>query len=100
MLDKHTGLRLAQIADLVCDLWRVPDSGIWELGEQRDYTVSKLACWLALERALKLAELGELPGEHAGCWRRERDEIRAYVMRRCWSPGRRTFMRDSDLQGG
>jgi GH15 family glucan-1,4-alpha-glucosidase len=100
MLDSHSGLRLAQIADLVCDLWRVPDSGIWELGDHRDYTVSKLACWLALDRALKLAELGEIPAGHAERWRAEREEVRTYVMRRCWSPARRTFMRDGDARGG
>ena len=95
VLDHDTGVRLAQVADLVCDLWPVADSGIWELGDHRDYTISKAACWLALDRAVKLAERGELPGFHAPRWERVRDEIRAYVMRRCWSAARASFMRDA-----
>jgi GH15 family glucan-1,4-alpha-glucosidase len=96
MLDERSGLRLAQIADLVCDLWPVADSGIWELADTRHYTLSKLACWLVLDRALSLAERGEIQGGHAGRWRREREQVREYVLSRCWSRERRTFMRDAD----
>jgi GH15 family glucan-1,4-alpha-glucosidase len=95
-LDGKTGLRLAQIADLVCDLWHVPDAGIWELGDHRNYTQSKLACWLVLDRALRLAERGELPGVNRSRWSRERDAIRSYVMTRCWSDRRGTFERDAE----
>jgi GH15 family glucan-1,4-alpha-glucosidase len=94
-LDADTALRLSQVADLVCELWPVADSGIWELAETRHYTQSKLACWLALDRALELAERGELPAPHADRWRQERDAIRAYAERRCWSESRGAFVRDA-----
>jgi glycosyl hydrolase family 15 len=51
-LDSDTGRRLAQIADLVCELWRRPDSGIWEVrSEPLHFTHSKMMCWVALHRA-------------------------------------------------
>jgi GH15 family glucan-1,4-alpha-glucosidase len=95
-LDARTARRLAEVADLVCELWQVTDSGIWELSDRRHYTHSKISCWVALERALELAAAGELPDRHAARWRSCAGEIRAYVERRCWSEGRRAFVRDAD----
>src|SRR5262249_14731775 len=42
-------------------------------------------CWVALDRAVRLAERGELPFRHADRWRREAAAIRAFVEERCWS---------------
>jgi GH15 family glucan-1,4-alpha-glucosidase len=91
-LDPGTGVRLAEVATLVCEIWRNDDSGIWELkGSQRPYTTSKIACWAALDRAIALAEEGQLPGAQRERWRRGRDEIRAFVEERCWSPERGAY---------
>ena len=61
-LDSDTGRRLAQIADLVCELWRRPDCGIWEVrSEPLHFTHSKIMCWVALDRAVRLAERGADP---------------------------------------
>ena len=61
-LDSDTGRRLAEIADLVCEIWRQPDCGIWEVrSEPLHFTHSKIMCWVALDRALRLAERGEIP---------------------------------------
>lgn len=91
-LDPATGHRLGEIADLVCELWRNDDSGIWELkGSQRPYTTSKIACWCALDRALALAAEGQIPGGGRGRWRTERNQIRAFVEHRCWSPSRNAY---------
>jgi GH15 family glucan-1,4-alpha-glucosidase len=95
-LDAATGLRLAQVADVVCELWHAEDCGIWELEDKRHYTVSKLACWLALDHAVKLAGQGELPSAHVERWLRERDAIRTYAMRRLWSDRIGAFARDAD----
>jgi GH15 family glucan-1,4-alpha-glucosidase len=84
-LGPEVGTRLAATADLVCELWREPDSGIWELHDCRHYTQSKVWAWLALRRALELAELSELPTASIASWRREADAIRAYVETECWS---------------
>ncbi|MGH3049225.1 MAG: glycoside hydrolase family 15 protein, partial [Gaiellaceae bacterium] len=91
-LDPETGVRLAEIANLVCEIWRRDDSGIWELkGSQRPYTSSKIACWAVLERVLALAAEGQVPGSERGRWRVERDQIRAYVESRCWSRQRGAY---------
>ena len=94
-LDRRSAQRLAELADLVCEIWPNADSGIWELRDKRQYTHSKIACWVALNRALELAERGELPDAHAGRWRRSAGEIRRFVEGRCWSESRAAFVRDA-----
>jgi GH15 family glucan-1,4-alpha-glucosidase len=85
-LDRETGRRLAAIADLVCDIWRRPDSGIWEVRRPpAHFTHSKMMCWVALDRALRLADAGHLPRNHASRWRRESLAIREFIEAHCWS---------------
>jgi GH15 family glucan-1,4-alpha-glucosidase len=85
-LDRDTGRRLAGIADLVCRIWREPDSGIWEVRSQpMQFTHSKMMCWVALNRALGLADIGQIPAGHAARWRREALAIREFIETRCWS---------------
>jgi GH15 family glucan-1,4-alpha-glucosidase len=85
-LDGDTGRVLGRIADHVCEIWRRPDSGIWEVRNGPfHFTHSKVMCWVALDRAARLAEAGELPRRHAGRWRREREAVAAYIERECWS---------------
>jgi GH15 family glucan-1,4-alpha-glucosidase len=85
-LDRQTGRRLAAIADLVCGIWRQPDSGIWEVRSQPEhFTHSKMMCWVALDRALRLCDAGHIPSDHARTWRDESLAIRAFIETRCWS---------------
>jgi GH15 family glucan-1,4-alpha-glucosidase len=85
-IDQDTGAVLGRIADHVCGIWRQPDSGIWEVRNgPLHFTHSKVMCWVALDRAVRMAELGELPAGHADRWRREADAIRAFVEKECWS---------------
>jgi GH15 family glucan-1,4-alpha-glucosidase len=85
-LDQDTGAVLGRIADRVCAIWRQPDSGIWEVRNGPfHFTHSKVMCWVALDRAARLAERGELPIERAAVWRREAEAIRTYVDQECWS---------------
>jgi GH15 family glucan-1,4-alpha-glucosidase len=85
-LDRETGRRLAGIADLVCRIWRQPDSGIWEVRSQPvHFTHSKMMCWVALDRALRLCDAGHVPSRHAPTWRREMLAIREFIETRCWS---------------
>lgn len=97
-LDEETGIRLAETADHVCRIWQNEDSGIWELHEPRHYTISKINCWVALDRALRLAAAGEAPDRHADRWREECERIRAFVDERCWSESLQSysFYVDSD----
>jgi GH15 family glucan-1,4-alpha-glucosidase len=94
-LDEESGRQLADVATLLCDVWRNEDSCIWELDELRHYTQSKMSAWLALERALQLADAGELPSDRAGRWRTERDALRAFIDGECFDAARGTWKRDS-----
>jgi alpha,alpha-trehalase len=60
--------------------WREPDRGIWEVrGEPQHFTSSKIACWVALDRGAKLADLvGET--SYARQWRGIAEEIKADVL--------------------
>jgi GH15 family glucan-1,4-alpha-glucosidase len=88
--------RLAEVADLVCEIWRQPDAGIWEVrGEQRHFTQSKMMCWIALDRARELADRGLIPDRHAGRWREEAEAIREFIETRCFSEEKRSYVRFS-----
>lgn len=96
-LDWQSSVRIAEIADLVCEIWQHDDSGIWELkGSQRPYTISKMACWLALDRTLTLAEHEQVPGDHAERWRHERDRIHDYIETACFSERRGSYTMAGD----
>jgi alpha,alpha-trehalase len=67
-------------AECATRVWREPDQGIWEArGKPQHYVSSKLMCWVALDRAAKLAELGGDP-ERAQAWRATAEEIRDDVL--------------------
>ncbi|WP_441784003.1 glycoside hydrolase family 15 protein [Leifsonia sp. 2TAF2] len=84
VLDVPTRRLVADVADHVCDVWRLPDSGMWELTELRHHTSSKMGCWQALQSALELVKLGQIEGNPSR-WRREADLIHAWVGENCWS---------------
>jgi GH15 family glucan-1,4-alpha-glucosidase len=85
-LDPETGRRLAGIAELVCRIWHEPDSGIWEVRSRpQHFTHSKMMCWIALDRAVRLSEAGHIPSGRASAWRREALAIHDFVETRCWS---------------
>ncbi|MFB6375733.1 MAG: glycoside hydrolase family 15 protein, partial [Bradymonadaceae bacterium] len=67
------------LVERVCDEWTEPDRGIWEISaEKRHFTHSKLGCWVALDRALRLADRGWLNGDLAR-WRKHRRELRVAI---------------------
>jgi GH15 family glucan-1,4-alpha-glucosidase len=83
-LDTDTGHMLTDFADQACDAWRTRDAGMWELEQIEHYTTSKLGCWHALRCAVKLAEVGQIPGD-PDRWAGEAERIREWVERECWS---------------
>ena len=91
VLDLVTRRLLAELADRCADIWHGRDSGIWELERIEHYTMSKLGCWTALDRAWALAEQGQIDASHAERWRRERDRIRDWVDAHCWSEAKRSY---------
>jgi uncharacterized membrane protein len=95
-LDSDTARRLAQIADLVCEIWRRPDCGIWEVrSEPLHFTHSKMMCWVALDRAVRLAERGEIPHAHAARWRAQAEAICAFIDERCFSDELGSYVRSA-----
>jgi GH15 family glucan-1,4-alpha-glucosidase len=93
-LDRDHGRRLADRAELVCEIWEQPDAGIWELRSQPGhFTQSKMMCWVALDCALALAGRGLLPGKRSDRWRRERDRLGDFVENRCYSEEKRSYVR-------
>ncbi len=96
-LDGETGRRLAAIADLVSGSWRQPDSGIWEVrSEPGHFTHSKMMCWVALDRALRLSDAGHLSPRHAATWQRERLAIEEFIETHCWSERLGSYTRQAD----
>lgn len=85
VLDQRTRRDLALLADRCADTWRNADSGIWELDEAQQYTISKFGCWVALDRAVTLADSGQIEAANASRWGRERDRIVDWIERECWS---------------
>ncbi len=92
VLDAESGERLADLVDVLAAIRRQPDSGLWELPERAQYTNSKIGCWVAFDRALKLAERGQVPPRHVDRWRSERDAVREFVEERLWSPNRNAYL--------
>jgi alpha,alpha-trehalase len=67
-------------AECATRVWRQPDQGIWEArGKPRHYVSSKLMCWVALDRAAKLAEIRGDP-DLSATWGATAEEIRADIL--------------------
>lgn len=91
---------LEHLADQAAARWRKPDHGLWEARcTPRHFLSSKLMCWVALDRAVRLAEQGKLPGDVAR-WRRERETVRSEILERGYSHAEQAFTQvvgESDL---
>jgi GH15 family glucan-1,4-alpha-glucosidase len=76
-LDPIEAHMLAAFGKVVCKQWREPDNGIWEIpGQRRQYTFSKVMCWVALDKLLRLYEKGIIRlGSHERQFRQTREEI-------------------------
>jgi GH15 family glucan-1,4-alpha-glucosidase len=75
----------------LCDHWDQPDEGIWETrGGPRKFLYSQLMCWVAMERAIRLANRRGLPADLER-WRHVRDAIYRRIMDRDWSPELNAF---------
>jgi GH15 family glucan-1,4-alpha-glucosidase len=82
---------------MLCDHWDQPDEGIWETrGGPRKFLYSQLMCWVAMERAIRLAIRRGLPADLER-WRTARDAIYRRIMDRGWSPRLKAF---TQYEGG
>lgn len=86
----------ARLADTAAGRWREPDAGMWEMrGAPQHHLSSKVLCWVALDRAVKLApDLGRFA--NAAVWAEERDAVRAEVLDRGWSEQRGAYAQSFD----
>ncbi len=82
---------LRRLINWVCDHWQDKDYGIWEIRKNKQHFVySKLMCWVALDRGLRLAYKRSFPTDHVR-WLKIRDEIYEDIMSRGWNAKRRAF---------
>jgi alpha,alpha-trehalase len=87
---------VADLADTAARRWIEADAGMWEMrGEPRHHVSSKVLCWTALDRAVKLASA---LGKHARVdeWTAARDEIRDEILKRGWSEKRQAYAQSFD----
>jgi GH15 family glucan-1,4-alpha-glucosidase len=87
---------VAELADTAASRWERTGAGIWEMrGEPQHHLHSKVLCWVALDRAVKLApQLGEFA--RADEWAAERDRIRDAILARGWSGKRQAYAQAFD----
>jgi GH15 family glucan-1,4-alpha-glucosidase len=79
-----------RLLDWLTEHWQQPDEGIWEVrGGRQPFVFSRMMCWVAFERAIRVAEKRGLPWDIA--WRRDRDAIYDEIMSKGWNTKRRAF---------
>jgi len=85
-------LGLSEIVEWVCANWDRPDDGIWETrGGRRKFTHSRLMCWVAVDRAIRIARDRGFPADLVR-WMAVRDEIFRALMERSWSDRKGAFV--------
>ncbi|MFQ5952824.1 MAG: glycoside hydrolase family 15 protein, partial [Candidatus Omnitrophota bacterium] len=80
------------ITDYVCEVWDTEDAGIWEVrGGSRHYVYSKLMCWVAVDRAIKMAQ--EKKNEPlSGKWEKTREDIKTAILDKGFSAELNSFV--------
>jgi GH15 family glucan-1,4-alpha-glucosidase len=90
---------LCRLVEWVCENWDQADEGIWETrGGKKHFTLSRLMCWVAVERMVRVARQRGLPADLVH-WARHRDLIYRQIMDRGWNEERQAFVQhfDSDV---
>jgi GH15 family glucan-1,4-alpha-glucosidase len=83
---------LVALINWVSEHWREPDEGIWEVrGGRHEFLLSRLMCWVAIDRGLRLAQTRSFPAPNVE-WQRTRDEIYHDIFTNFWNPERKTFV--------
>ncbi len=85
-------LNLRSLVNWVCDNWRLKDEGIWEVRSgKQEFIYSKLMCWVAVDRGLRLANKRSFPADRDK-WLKVRDEIYEDIMSKGWNSERKAFV--------
>ncbi len=75
----------------LCENWNQPDEGIWEVrGGRKHFLYSRMMCWVAVDRAIRLGETRPFP--YPDHWRKVRDEIYNSIWRDFWNDKRKCFV--------
>lgn len=83
---------LTKQVNYVCANWQKPDHGIWEVrSEKREFLYSRVMCWVALDRAIRITDKSSFPGP-VQQWRETRDEIFRDVYENFWSEEKQSFV--------
>jgi GH15 family glucan-1,4-alpha-glucosidase len=91
-IDRTTSALLVGLGGTVCKLWREPDDGIWERrAGRRQNTHSKVMCWVALDRLIRLHDDGHVRA-NVDELRKTRDAIRAEIETRAWNPRLQSYV--------
>jgi GH15 family glucan-1,4-alpha-glucosidase len=91
-LDRETRRRLVRTADLVSAQWTFPDHGIWEIPNgRRQYTHSKVMCWVALDRAQRIVRKLGMQAD-VQRWQHARESIKRTVLEAGYSNDLQSFV--------
>ncbi|MGA2601937.1 MAG: glycoside hydrolase family 15 protein [Bryobacteraceae bacterium] len=83
---------LRQLVNWVCGHWQEEDEAIWEVrGGRRKFVYSKVMCWVAVDRAIRLAQKRSFPADW-GRWYTTRDEIYLDIMEHGWNEEKHAFV--------
>ncbi|MGQ4376908.1 glycoside hydrolase family 15 protein [Streptomyces sp. SAS_267] len=87
---------VSRALDWLADNWDRPDEGIWETrGGRKDFTYSRVMCWAAFNRGLRLARDWSRPADTAR-WTRARDTVLEQVMERGWNEREKAYVQSYD----
>src|SRR5215208_4569283 len=91
----HEGwTELADMLNWLCENWDQPEEGIWETrGGRQQFTYGRLMSWVALDRAVRLAQHRGRPADLSR-WITERDRIYKEILERGWNPKREAFIQN------
>ncbi|MDS0473573.1 glycoside hydrolase family 15 protein [Natrinema sp. 1APR25-10V2] len=85
---------VCDLVDYVCDGWDEPDAGIWEMRtDGEDFVYSKVMCWTAIDRGIKLAEAADGVSAPLERWRTARDDVREAILEQGFSESENSFVR-------
>ena len=95
----HQGWQaLTRVMDWVAGNWDQPDEGIWETrGGKKDFTYGRFQCWVALDRAIKMAERNGRPADTAR-WTTERNRLYNQIMSKGWNDKVKAFTQHYDTE--
>jgi GH15 family glucan-1,4-alpha-glucosidase len=87
---------LSRVIEWVCGNWDRADEGVWETrGGRKHFTYSRLMCWVAVERAVRVARQRGLPADIVS-WMAARDDIYRQIIERGFNRSREAFVQHYD----